>query len=61
MKIPPRSTYIAQLSATIVAGLIQIGTKELLFATVPDICHSGQANLLNCSNARVFYTSSIIW
>jgi OPT family oligopeptide transporter len=61
MKIPPRATFIAQLSAAVVSSFVQVGTKELLFHLVPDICGSQQRNLLTCASTKVFFTSSIIW
>ncbi|WWC68406.1 OPT family small oligopeptide transporter [Kwoniella pini CBS 10737] len=61
MKIPPRATFVAQLSATTIACFIQSGTKELMFAKIPDICAAGQKSLLTCAATKVFFTSSIIW
>jgi len=61
MKVPPRHTFIAQLSAAAICGLIQIATKTLLFASVEDICGSQQRDLLTCANTKVFFTSTIIW
>ncbi|WVQ65163.1 OPT family small oligopeptide transporter [Kwoniella botswanensis] len=61
MKVPPRATFIAQLSATAIACFIQSGTKELMFAKIPDICAAGQKSLLTCASTKVFFTSSIIW
>jgi len=61
MKIPPRATFIAQLSATAICGLVQAGTKVLLFKTVKDICGNHQKDLLTCAPTKVFFTSSVIW
>ncbi|KAK4683607.1 hypothetical protein P7C73_g6631, partial [Tremellales sp. Uapishka_1] len=61
MKIPPRSTFIAQLSACFVSCFVQVGVKELLFASVKDICGSHQAHLLTCASTKVFFTSTVIW
>jgi hypothetical protein len=61
IKLPPRATFVAQLSATSIAAFVQIGTKQLLFAAVPDICGSNQRNLLTCASTKVFFTSSVIW
>jgi len=61
MKLPPRSTFIAQLSACAICSLVQVGTKHLLFATVHDICGAQQEDLLTCASTKVFFTSSIIW
>ncbi|WWD18152.1 OPT family small oligopeptide transporter [Kwoniella shandongensis] len=61
MKIPPRATFVAQLSATAVACFVQTGTKELLFRTISDICAPRQRSLLNCASTKTFFTSTIIW
>jgi OPT family oligopeptide transporter len=61
IKVPPRATFIAQLVAAAFASLVQVGTKQLLFATVKDMCSSTQANLLTCAKTKVFFTSSVIW
>ncbi|WRT65925.1 OPT family small oligopeptide transporter [Kwoniella shivajii] len=61
MKIPPRATFVAQLSAAVLACFVQSGTKELMFANIPDMCAAGQKSLLTCASTKVFFTSSIIW
>lgn len=61
IKIPPRHTFIAQMSAVVVACFAQVGTKTLLFNVVPDMCAPLQANLLTCARTKVFFTSTIIW
>ncbi|EIW72833.1 hypothetical protein TREMEDRAFT_42014 [Tremella mesenterica DSM 1558] len=61
MKIPPRSTFVAQLTAGFVSCFVQFGTYRLVFSKVPDICTPDQPALLTCSSTQVFYTSSILW
>ena len=61
MKIPPRHTFFAQLSASAICGLIQVATKTVLFKAVPDICDDYQKDRLTCPTTRVFYSASIIW
>ena len=61
MKVPPRATFIAQLSACSIACLVQAGTKELLFSTVDDVCGNKPVDLLSCASTKVFFTSSVIW
>ncbi|WVQ85592.1 OPT family small oligopeptide transporter [Cryptococcus sp. DSM 104549] len=61
MKVPPRATFIAQLSATAIACFVQTGTKELLFHVVDDMCAATQKSLLTCARTKVFFTSSVIW
>lgn len=42
-------------------SLAQVGIKEWLFATTPDICTSLNANSLTCPQMRSFFTASVIW
>lgn len=61
MKIPPRQTFFAQLSAAFIACFAQVGTKQLLFKLVPDMCTGTQKDFLRCLSTKVFFTSSIVW
>jgi len=61
MKVPPRATFLAQAVATILSCFLQVGVKEALFASVPDICSETQASMLTCPHNRVFFSASAIW
>ncbi|KAH9814731.1 OPT oligopeptide transporter protein-domain-containing protein [Melampsora americana] len=61
MKIPPRVTFVVQILAAISSAIVQVGVKEFLVATVPDLCDKHQANLLTCPNSSVFYSASVLW
>ncbi|GAA5877808.1 hypothetical protein JCM16303_000244 [Sporobolomyces ruberrimus] len=65
MKIPPRASFKgipqAQIASTFVTAFVQVGVKRWLVSRVPDLCDERQAFLLTCPNARVFYSSSVIW
>ena len=61
MKIPPRHTFVAQLSAMLVAATAQVSVKTLLFAAVPDMCAAEQRNFLTCGTTKAYFTSNIIW
>lgn len=41
--------------------LIQVGVKQWLFATTPDICTEQSGNSLTCPRAKVFFTASVLW
>lgn len=45
-------------SATSIA---QVGIKEWLFATTPDICTAANSNSLTCPQMRSFFTASVLW
>ena len=61
MKIPPRHTFIAQLSAMLVAATAQVSVKTLLFAAVPDMCAPQKLNFLTCATTKTYFTANIIW
>ena len=61
MKVPPRASFMAQAVATILSGVLQVGVKTSLFATVPDICSEDQKSSLVCPHNRVFFSASAIW
>lgn len=61
MKIPPRATFIAQFSAAIIACLVQISVKTLLFAHVPGICDDGRTDGLTCDVTKTFFSSTVVW
>jgi hypothetical protein len=50
-----------QIVATLVSAFLQVGVKEWIFATVPDICSPDQESHLTCPHNQVFYTASAIW
>jgi len=52
---------MAQSVATLLAGLLQVGVKQVLFTTVKDICTEGQKSMLTCPHNRVFFSASAIW
>jgi len=61
VKVPPRSTFLVQMIATILAAFIQVGVKEWIFNNVPNICQQDQVSQLTCPQNQVFYTASAVW
>ncbi|KAJ3526040.1 hypothetical protein NM688_g8312 [Phlebia brevispora] len=61
IKVPPRATFVVQLTATLFAAFIQVGVKQWMFANISDICQPHQASSLTCPHNQVFYTASAIW
>ncbi|BEJ18145.1 hypothetical protein CspHIS471_0704220 [Cutaneotrichosporon sp. HIS471] len=61
MKVPPRSMFICQMVACSLSCLVQVGVKEWMFRTIPDLCQPGQRAQLICQNAYTSFTASIIW
>ena len=52
---------IAQLIATVIVTLVQIGVKQWMFAHVKDICSPTQSDFLTCPSNKVLFTASTIW
>ena len=61
IKIPPRATFVAQLSATVLSAFVQVGVKQWLFANVKGICTDAQPSHLTCPHNQVFFSASVIW
>lgn len=61
MKIPPRLTFLAQLSGVFVACFVQLGVKSWMFVNIEGLCSPDQPNSFTCPNIRVFYTASLVW
>ena len=61
IKVPPRASFMAQSVATLLAGFVQVGVKQALFASVKDICTQGQKAMLTCPHNRVFFNASAVW
>lgn len=49
------------MASTLVASFIQVGVKQWMFSSIPDICQPHQESLLTCPHNQVFYTASAIW
>ncbi|TAQ84477.1 hypothetical protein B7494_g7199 [Chlorociboria aeruginascens] len=61
LKIPPRTLFFAQGSATILGALTQVGVTLWMLGNVSDICSADQSNGFSCPNGRTTFSSSIIW
>ncbi|KAJ7180290.1 OPT oligopeptide transporter [Mycena crocata] len=61
MKIPPRTMFVAQIVATILAGTVQLGVQAWMFTNIPGMCERDQKDGFWCPSTGVFGTASIIW
>ncbi|KAH9942142.1 OPT oligopeptide transporter [Epithele typhae] len=61
IKLPPRATFIVQMTSTAFVGLLQVAVKEWMFANIEDICQTDQKDFLTCPHNQVIYTTSVIW
>ncbi|KAF7189312.1 Sexual differentiation process protein isp4 [Pseudocercospora fuligena] len=61
MKVPPRTTFACQVSATIWAAFVQIATMNWTLGAIDDVCTSTQKDHFTCPNGRTFFSSSIVW
>jgi hypothetical protein len=61
VKVPPRSTFLVQMVATILAAFVQVGVKDWMFNNIPNICQDNAPARLTCPHNRVFFTSSAVF
>ncbi|KDN40265.1 OPT-domain-containing protein [Tilletiaria anomala UBC 951] len=61
MKVPPRISFAAQVTATVWVIFVQIGMKMFMFSKVSLLCSSAEPHNFTCPIASVYYTSSIVW
>lgn len=50
-----------QITATVLAGFVQVGVKQAMFDHIHDICTPGQKSSLTCPHNEVYYTASAVW
>ncbi|KAJ7271601.1 OPT oligopeptide transporter [Mycena rebaudengoi] len=61
MKIPPRTMFMCQIVATVIAGTTQLGVQAWMFTNIHDMCNRDIQETFWCPNTQVFGTASIIW
>ena len=61
IKIPPRTTFMVQLTASCLSVVTQIAVKQWLFSAVKDICSPNQKDNLTCPRNWVYFNASAIW
>ncbi len=62
MKIPPRTMFMGQVAAQLIACFVQVGVTNFVFG-ISGLCtpHAEIARFARCSGLRTFYSASIIW
>ncbi|KAI1079611.1 small oligopeptide transporter [Whalleya microplaca] len=61
MKVPPRTMFWSQLTASIWSAIVQIAVMNWALGTIPNVCSEDQPDSYICPGGKVFYTASIIW
>lgn len=61
MKIPPRTTFSAQVVMTLWASIVQVAVLNWTLGTISGACEEEQASNFTCPNGRTFFSSSITW
>ncbi|KAI8632990.1 OPT family small oligopeptide transporter [Xylariaceae sp. FL1651] len=61
MKVPPRTMFWSQLTASVWSAIVQIAVMNWALESIPQVCSEDQINSYTCPGGRVFYTASIIW
>jgi len=59
MKIPPRSMFMAQVIATLIAGTVQLGVQGWMFDNIEGMCTTHK--VFRCPTTQVFGAASVIW
>ncbi|KAL6828792.1 OPT oligopeptide transporter domain-containing protein [Trichoderma sp. SZMC 28015] len=59
MKLPPRVTFVCQLSATLVSCLVLV--LNMAIHDVDEMCDPQQPSHVTCPGRRVFFSSSVLW
>lgn len=57
----PRPMFAAQVTATIIAGTVQLAVQAWMFTNIPGMCDAEQKDGFICPSTQVFGTASIIW
>ncbi|KAF8555198.1 hypothetical protein OG21DRAFT_1508021 [Imleria badia] len=53
--------FWAQVGATILSGMVQLGIQAWMFTNIPNMCSPTQKDAFICLNTEVFATVSIVW
>lgn len=61
MKVPPRTMFVGQVVAAVIAGTVQLGVQAWMFTNIKGMCTPNQPNGFICPSTQVFGTASIIW
>jgi OPT family oligopeptide transporter len=61
MKIPPRTTFSAQIAASVWSVFVQIATMNWVLGHIPGACTPDQEWHFTCPNGSTFFSSSIVW
>ncbi|KAF8237000.1 OPT oligopeptide transporter, partial [Tricholoma matsutake] len=60
MKVPPRTMFVGQVVAAVIAGTVQLGVQAWMFTNIKGMCTPNQPNGFICPSTQVFGTASII-
>ncbi|KAI1435489.1 OPT oligopeptide transporter protein-domain-containing protein [Xylaria sp. CBS 124048] len=61
MKIPPRTMFMAQVTATTVSCIIQVFVLNFALTSIDGVCDMTQPQRFSCPGGRVFFSASVIW
>jgi OPT family small oligopeptide transporter len=60
-KIPPRTAFIAQIYATVLAAFVALGVNHWVMENVEDLCTPGQVDRFKCPHTHSYFLSSVLW
>ncbi|RKF53705.1 Sexual differentiation process protein isp4 [Golovinomyces cichoracearum] len=61
LKLPPKTLFAAQATATIWGSIIQIAVLNWALGNIEGICTLDQKSSYTCPGGNVFFTASVIW
>ncbi|KAH7920260.1 OPT oligopeptide transporter [Leucogyrophana mollusca] len=61
MKIPPRTMFWAQVTASALAATVQLGVQSWMFTNIPDLCSPDQKDGFICPYMESFGVASVVW
>ncbi|KAI6363790.1 hypothetical protein MCOR07_005417 [Pyricularia oryzae] len=61
VKIPPRTTFIAQVVATLVSTFVCTGVLNFQMNMIPGVCTPDAPNRFTCPGINTFFTASVLW
>lgn len=61
MKIPPRTVFMSQLSATVVSCFVLLGVQAWVLDNIEGVCTSDAKDNFICPSTTVIGTASVVW
>ncbi len=60
-KVPPRTMFVAQTYANVLAAFVAVGVNPWQMDNIKDLCQPTQKDNFTCPGANMFFSTAIIW